>query len=122
MFDIGWSEILLVGCVSLVVIGDRDWPVVLRSMGRFVANVRMSTAGLTRAFLYPDAVSYEIPMQNENSMQSDLQVEKKSGEEDSARNTVEDDNSVGISKEKQGALADISIEVSDVEQSHKVFD
>ena len=40
MFDIGWSEMLLILLVALVVIGPRDLPRVARTMGHWVAKGR----------------------------------------------------------------------------------
>ncbi|MEK9828389.1 MAG: twin-arginine translocase TatA/TatE family subunit [Rhodospirillales bacterium] len=40
MFDLGWSEFLLVGLVALVVIGPRELPAALRTLGQIVARVR----------------------------------------------------------------------------------
>lgn len=40
MFDIGWSELLVIGIVALVVIGPKDLPKVLRALGSMMAKVR----------------------------------------------------------------------------------
>lgn len=40
MFDIGWSELLLIGAVALVVIGPKDLPKVLRTVGQATAKLR----------------------------------------------------------------------------------
>lgn len=40
MFDIGWSELMVIGVVALVVIGPKELPTVLRSVGRTVGKVR----------------------------------------------------------------------------------
>jgi sec-independent protein translocase protein TatB len=40
MFDIGASELLIVGVVALVVIGPKELPGVLRSVGRTVGKIR----------------------------------------------------------------------------------
>ena len=46
MFDIGWSEMLVVGVVALVVIGPKDLPSALRAAGRMVGKAR----GVAREF------------------------------------------------------------------------
>ena len=38
MFEIGWSEILLVAVVAVFVIGPREIPGVMRSLGRMAAK------------------------------------------------------------------------------------
>lgn len=40
MFDIGWSELVIIGVVALVVIGPKELPGVIRSVGRAVAKLR----------------------------------------------------------------------------------
>ena len=40
MFDIGWPEILVVAVLTLLVVGPRDLPVVLRTVGKYVGKLR----------------------------------------------------------------------------------
>lgn len=40
MFDIGWDELLLIGLVALIVIGPKDLPGVLRTLGQWTARAR----------------------------------------------------------------------------------
>jgi sec-independent protein translocase protein TatB len=40
MFDIGWSELLVIGVVALVVIGPKELPGVLRTVGQMVGKLR----------------------------------------------------------------------------------
>jgi len=44
MFDIGWSELLVIGVVALVVIGPKDLPKVLRGLGSIMSKVRSLAA------------------------------------------------------------------------------
>ena len=40
MFDIGWTELLLIGIVALIVVGPKDLPVMFHTLGRFTAKAR----------------------------------------------------------------------------------
>lgn len=40
MFDVGWSELVVVGVVALVVIGPKELPGVIRAVGRAVGKLR----------------------------------------------------------------------------------
>ncbi len=40
MFDIGWTEMLVLGIVTLLVVGPRELPTMLRTMGQYAAKAR----------------------------------------------------------------------------------
>ncbi len=46
MLDIGWTEMMVIGVVALVVIGPKDLPDMFRTMGRFTGKMR----GMARDF------------------------------------------------------------------------
>ncbi|NLS16127.1 twin-arginine translocase subunit TatB [Rhizobium sp. P40RR-XXII] len=48
MFDIGWSELVVIGVVALVVIGPKELPSTLRTIGKMTARAR-KVAGEFRA-------------------------------------------------------------------------
>lgn len=45
-FDIGFSELLVIGIVALIVVGPRDLPGMFRTLGRFTGKLR----GMAREF------------------------------------------------------------------------
>ena len=49
MFDIGWTELLVVGVVALIVIGPKDLPEMFRTLGRFTAKARGMARDFSRA-------------------------------------------------------------------------
>src|SRR5580704_14292701 len=40
MFDIGWSEFVVIGVVALIVIGPKELPAVLRTIGQWTTKIR----------------------------------------------------------------------------------
>lgn len=44
MFDIAWSEFMLIGAVALVVIGPKDLPKAMRTVGQAVGKIRRMAA------------------------------------------------------------------------------
>ena len=49
MFDVGWSELLLIGVVALIVIGPEDLPKLFHTMGRITARARSMAREFTSA-------------------------------------------------------------------------
>ena len=49
MLDIGWSELLLIGIVALIVVGPKDLPHLFHSLGRIMARVRAMGREFTSA-------------------------------------------------------------------------
>ncbi len=46
MFDIGWTELLVIGIVALIVVGPKDLPLMFHALGQFTAKAR----GMAREF------------------------------------------------------------------------
>ena len=44
MFDISWGELVLIGMVALIVIGPKELPTVLRTVGQWATKVRRMAA------------------------------------------------------------------------------
>jgi sec-independent protein translocase protein TatB len=40
MFDIGWSEIVVIAVVALIAIGPKELPAVLRTVGQYMGKIR----------------------------------------------------------------------------------
>ena len=46
MFGLGWSELMVVGIVALIVVGPKDLPVLFKTVGQFVGKAK----GMAREF------------------------------------------------------------------------
>ncbi|MEW4459381.1 Sec-independent protein translocase protein TatB [Roseibium algicola] len=40
MFDIGWTELLVIACVAIIVVGPKDLPRMLRTLGQTIGKMR----------------------------------------------------------------------------------
>lgn len=49
MFDLGWTELLVIGIVALIVVGPKDLPVLFRQAGRFMGRARAMAREFTSA-------------------------------------------------------------------------
>lgn len=49
MFDIGWTELLLIGLVALIVVGPNDLPKMFRSFGQFTGKMKRMAREFTQA-------------------------------------------------------------------------
>lgn len=50
MFDLAWSEILLVGVVALLVVGPKELPDLLRTVGRWMRKARSMASNFQSTF------------------------------------------------------------------------
>lgn len=50
MLDIGWSELLVVAVVAIIVVGPKDLPAMLRSIGRIVGQMKRMANEFTSQF------------------------------------------------------------------------
>jgi sec-independent protein translocase protein TatB len=50
MFDIGWSELLLIGIVALIAIGPKELPGALRTLGQWMGKVRRMASEFQNQF------------------------------------------------------------------------
>jgi len=50
MFDIGWSELMILGIVALIVVGPKDLPILLRTIGRYTGMLKKQASEFRHQF------------------------------------------------------------------------
>ena len=50
MFDIGWSELLVIAVVAIVVVGPKELPKLMRSFGHYAGKLRRAASDFQRQF------------------------------------------------------------------------
>jgi sec-independent protein translocase protein TatB len=50
MFDIGWSELLVIAVVAIVVVGPKDLPKLMRNFGFYAGKLRRAASDFQRQF------------------------------------------------------------------------
>lgn len=66
MFEISWSELLILGIVTLVFVGPKELPVFMRTLGRYASVVRRHASEFKAQF---DAAMREAEL---NSMREEV--------------------------------------------------
>lgn len=50
MFDLGWSKLIIIAMLAIVVVGPKDLPALLRTIGKFVSQIRRQADEFRRQF------------------------------------------------------------------------
>ncbi|MCG6857758.1 MAG: Sec-independent protein translocase protein TatB [Salaquimonas sp.] len=50
MFDVGWTELVVIACVAILVVGPKDLPGMLRTFGKTVGGLRRMAGDFQRQF------------------------------------------------------------------------
>ena len=50
MFDISWTEFLLIGVIALIVIGPKELPTVMRTLGQYTRKIRSMASDFQNQF------------------------------------------------------------------------
>jgi sec-independent protein translocase protein TatB len=90
MFDIGFSELLLIAIVSLIAIGPKDMPKLLFRFGRLMRQIRMFLNGFRDQYaqvmheIEVDHYRKEFGSQIKNEVETDqmVKLEKKNDSTD----------------------------------------
>ncbi len=77
MFDIGWTEMFIVIVVALIVIGPKDLPLALRTVGKWVGKVRAVGRDFQKALddVVREAELDEVKKQVESVAKLDIKKE-----------------------------------------------
>jgi len=50
MFDIGWTELLVIAVVAIIVVGPKDLPGMLRTLGRYAGKLKRTASDFREQF------------------------------------------------------------------------
>jgi len=104
MFDISWSEFLLIGIVALIVIGPKELPAVMRTLGQWTRKVRSMAA--------------EFQNQFQEAMREAEMTDLKKQVDDMARDVTDVDPLKGVRDDIENVGSDVQRSLSStIEQS-----
>ena len=75
MPTIGWFEILIIVVVAIIIVGPKDFPLMLKKIGSWIGSVK----------------KYVSNVQNEVSSITDIEIEKNLNEADNVNKKKEED-------------------------------
>jgi sec-independent protein translocase protein TatB len=93
MFDISWTEFLLIGVVALIVIGPKELPAVMRTMGQWTRKVR--------------GMATEFQNQFQEAMREAEMSDLKKQVDDMARDVKDIDPLKGVREDIESAGKDV---------------
>ena len=99
MFDLGWSEFLIIGFVLMMVVGPKDLPKVLRTFSRLSGQARSMAREFTSSL---EEASKEGDMKEVKKFVTDL----KSGNLEDMATIIDDDTKNEIENIKSTANVD----------------
>jgi sec-independent protein translocase protein TatB len=50
VFDLGWSKLIIIAMLAIVVVGPKDLPALLRTIGKFIGQIRRQADEFRRQF------------------------------------------------------------------------
>ncbi len=110
MFDIGWAELVVLGLVILVVLGPKEIPAVLRSIGRFTGQIRRLAFDFQRNL---EKMDVGHPADLLEHLDSETPIAKASAKQKPAARRHEADNTAPASPNEQDLFSHAAGDAAD---------
>lgn len=113
MFDLGWSEFLIVGFVLMMVVGPKDLPKVLRTFSKFSSQARSMAREFTSSL---EEASKDANMGDVKQIVSDI----KTGKFEDMADMIDDDMKSELNDLKDSTgLSEVSDEIKSLQSDAK---
>ncbi|SEL02902.1 sec-independent protein translocase protein TatB [Roseovarius azorensis] len=122
MFDLGWTELLLIGIVALIVVGPKDLPGMFRAVGKFIGKAKGMAREFSRAMNDAADQSGVNDITNtfkkaSNPMKSAMDEVRKTT--DSVTRDLKDSAKPALSEERQAQADKIREKAADMASARK---
>ena len=78
MPTIGWFEILIIVAISIIVIGPKDFPLMLKKVGSWIGSTKR----------YISSIQNEVSnLENENDFNENIEVKKKDSDNENGKSS-----------------------------------
>lgn len=109
MFDLGWSEFLIIGFVLMMVVGPKDLPKVLRTFSKFSSQARSMAREFTSSL---EEASKDANMGDVKQIVSDI----KTGKFEDMADMIDDDMKSELNDLKDSTgLSEVSDEIKSLQ-------
>lgn len=115
MFDVGWSELLVIGVVALIVIPPKDLPGAFRSAGRAIGKLRQMAGDFRTQF---DDAMREADIHEVKKTFTDLQT--SASEAAAPLNTIREE--IGDTVRNATGAGDFSAHLREIEADAKALE
>jgi sec-independent protein translocase protein TatB len=115
MFDISWTEFLLIGVIALIVIGPKELPTVMRTLGQYTRKIRSMASDFQNQFqeAMREAEMTDLKKQVDDLAQDVKDLNPLKGVRDDLVSAGEDvKRSLNAAPEPAAALPDASVDAA----------
>ena len=71
MPQIGWFEILIIVVISIIVIGPKDFPIVLKKIGSWIGSVKRYVSNIQKEISSLSDDNFEVKSEESNTEKKD---------------------------------------------------
>jgi len=115
MFDISWGKLVLIGVVALIVIGPKELPAVLRTVGQWMGKIRRMAAEFQGQFqeAMREAEMTDLKKQFDDTAASVTSAFDTTGFKSEMENLIKDKDPTGMTSPATPAATDPTTPPSD---------
>ena len=88
MFDLGWLEILIIAITALIVVGPKDFPLIVKKIGSWVGNIKRYVNNIQDEFTNLEQKNIDIDLNEKKKKDWFSQTKAKQWESSIYRSVI----------------------------------